>query len=74
MARQGRLDGDLHGLYVADLADHDHVRILAQDGAKPAGEGHVHLGVDLGLAHAVDVVLDGILDGHDIALAVVDGG
>jgi hypothetical protein len=57
---------------VADFADHHDVRILAQDGAQAAGEGHLDLGVDLGLADAVDVVLDRVLDRHDVARVVVD--
>ena len=44
---------------------------LPQDRAQPAREGHFHLGVDLGLADAVDVVLDRILDRHDVARVVV---
>src|SRR5262245_19901175 len=62
-----RLDGDLGGLDVANLAHHHHVRILAQDCAQPARERHLDLGVDLGLADAVDVVLDRVLDRHDVA-------
>ncbi len=38
VAGLGRLDGDFGGLEVADFADHDHVRILAQEGAQGAGE------------------------------------
>ena len=62
-----RLHRDLRGLEVADFADHHHVRVLAQDGAQAAREGHLDLGVDLGLADAVDVVLDRVLDRHDVA-------
>ena len=50
VAGERGLDGDLRGLEVADLADHDHVRVLAQDGAQGLGEAEVDLGVDLGLA------------------------
>ena len=39
VAGERGLDGDLRGLEVADLADHDHVRVLAQDGAQRLGEG-----------------------------------
>ena len=54
------------------IRHHHHVGVLAQDRAQPAGEGHLHARVDLGLADAVDVVLDRVLDGHDVARAVVD--
>ena len=69
---QRRLHGDVRGFQVADFADHHHVRVLAQDGAQAAREGHLDLGVDLRLADAVDVVLDRILDRHDVARVVVD--
>jgi hypothetical protein len=36
VARERGLDRDLRGLEVADLADQDHVRVLAQDRAQPA--------------------------------------
>ena len=58
VAGERGLHGDLRGFEVADFADHHHVRVLAQDGAQAAREGHFDLGVDLGLADAVDVVLD----------------
>ena len=69
---EGGLHGDLRRLLVSDLTDHHHVGILSQDGAQAAGEGHVDLGVHLGLADAVEVVLDRIFDGHDIAAVIVD--
>ena len=67
VAGEARLHGDLRGLEVADLADHHHVRVLAQDGAQAARESHLDLGVHLRLADAVDVVLDRVLDRHDVA-------
>ena len=72
VAGQRRLHGDLRGLEVADFADHHHVRVLAQDGAQSARERHLDARVDLRLADAVDVVLDRVLDRHDVARAVVD--
>ena len=47
VAGERRLDGDLGGLEVADLADEDHVRVLAQDAAEARGEGDADLLVDL---------------------------
>ena len=71
MAGLRGLHGDLRRIQVADFADHDHVRILTQDRAQTAGEGHLDTQVDLGLADAVDVVLDRVLDRHDVAAAVI---
>jgi hypothetical protein len=74
VAGQRRGDRDLGGLAVADLADHDHVRIVAQEGAQPAGEGEIDLRVDLGLRDPLDLVLDRILDGEDVELGREDLG
>ena len=52
VAGERRLDRDLRRLVVADLADHDHVGVLAQDRAQRLREGEVDLGVDLHLADA----------------------
>ena len=41
MAGERGADGDLGGLRVADFADHDDVRILAQDGAQAGGESEI---------------------------------
>ena len=72
VAGQRGLHRDLRGLMVADLADHDHVRILAQDGAQRLGEGQVDLGIDLGLADAGQLVLDRVLDRQHIGGRGVD--
>ena len=58
VARQRSLHGDLRGLEIADFTDHDDVRVLAQDGTQGLGEGQVDFGIDLGLADAVQLVLD----------------
>ena len=38
VAGQRRLDGDTRGFQVTHFADHDHIRILTNDGAQGAGE------------------------------------
>ena len=47
-----RVDRDLGRLLVADLADHDDVRILAEEGAERAREGEPDLRVDVHLVDA----------------------
>ncbi|MNE59856.1 hypothetical protein D3C80_1549740 [compost metagenome] len=65
------LHGDLRGFLIADLAEHDHVRVLAQNRPQAAGEGQAGTGVDCGLANAGDGVLHRVFDGEDIAAAIV---
>ena len=66
------LHGDLRGLQVADLADHDDVRVLPEDRPQGYGEGHVDARVDLDLADPRQVVLHRVLDGEDVAGAGVE--
>ena len=47
-----RFDGDFRGLQIADLPDHDDVRILAQEGAQRLGEIQTDLRVHLHLIDA----------------------
>ena len=74
VAREGRLDGDLGRLLVADLADHDLVRVVAQDRAEPAGEGQALLLVDRDLGDPAQLVLDRVLDRDDLVLDGLDLG
>src|SRR5581483_1558435 len=52
MSCQRGLNCNLRGLGVSDLAHHDLVRIMAQDGAQTAREGEAFLLVDGYLQHA----------------------
>ena len=71
VAGERRLHRDLRRLAVADLADHDHVRVLTQNGAQAGCEAQADLGIHLRLAHALDRIFDRIFDGEDVAAAVV---
>src|SRR6056297_2815672 len=72
VAGETGLHRDLRRLEVADLADHHDVGVLAEDGPQAARKRHADLGVHLRLADAVDVVLDRVLDRHDVAAGLVD--
>ncbi|MNQ96372.1 hypothetical protein D3C85_1119740 [compost metagenome] len=67
-----RLDGDRGGFQVADLADHDHVRVLAQEGAQRLGEVHALLGVDVDLVDAFQVDLHRVFGGGDVDVRGVE--
>ena len=71
MPGQRRLHGDPRGLLVADLADHDHVRVLAQDRAEAGGERQANVTAGLHLHHPWQLELDRVLDRDDLAGAVV---
>ncbi len=69
---QGRLDGNLGGLKVADLTDEDAVRVLAQEGAEDAGKGQADGVVDGHLDDAVDIVFHGVFRGEQLGVDGVD--
>ena len=60
------LEGNLRRLRVAHFADHDDVRVLAQDRAQVAREIRSGLVADLRLRDAGQPPLDRILDGDDV--------
>ena len=57
---------------VADFADHDLVRIVAQDRAQAAREGQALFLVDRNLRDAAHLVFDRIFDGDDLVFVVLD--
>ena len=63
-----RLHGMGGGFVVADLADHDDVRVLAQDVAQNGGEGDVDERLDGDLVELLVDHLHRVLDGDDVLL------
>ena len=77
VAGERGIDGDLRGFLVANFADHDFVRVVAQDGAQAAREGEAFLFVHRNLGDAADLIFHRIFDGDDLVFVVldfVDGG
>ena len=56
---------------VTDFTDHDHVRVLTQNGSQTTGKGHLGFGVDRRLADTRQVIFHRIFDGQNIARLVV---
>ena len=56
---------------IADLADEDHVGILAQRASQPVGEGDAARFAHLHLVDAVELVLDRVFDGDHVAGRIV---
>ncbi|VFT30633.1 Uncharacterised protein [Pseudomonas aeruginosa] len=67
-----RLDGDLGGLQVADLADHDHIRVLAQEGAQRLGEVHALARIDVDLVDAFQVDLHRVFGGGNVDVGGIE--
>ena len=74
MTGQRRAHGEPGGLAVADLADQDHVRVLAEDRPQAAAEGQPAALVDLDLGDAGHLDLDRVLEGDDVPLGQMDVG
>ena len=72
MAGERRLDRDLRRLEVADFADEDDVRVLAEEAAQRGGEVEADVLAHLHLVDAEQVELDRVLGGHDVGLGRVD--
>src|SRR5215471_4363681 len=72
MAGQGGLHRDLSGLFVADLTNHDLVRVMTQDRAETPRERQAFFLVDRDLGDAAQLILDGIFDRHDLVLDRLD--
>ncbi|MCY1308490.1 hypothetical protein D9M70_585040 [compost metagenome] len=66
------LDGNLGGFQVANLADHDDVRVLAQEGAQCLGKVHALPGVDVDLVDPFQVNLHRIFGGRDVHIGGVE--
>ena len=73
MTGDGGLDGGAGGVAVANLADHDDVRVKTEDGAETFGEGATSGGVDGDLGDAGDAVFNRILKGDNFAVGGVEG-
>ena len=69
-----RVDRDLGRLVVANLADHDDVGILAQEGAQPHAKVRPIFGLHLHLVDALELVLDRILGGEDVDARACSSG
>src|SRR5215831_7052631 len=72
VAGQGRLNGDLRGLFVTNFTDHDLVRIVTQNRAQPAGKGQTLFLVHRDLRDSMQLVFDRILDGDDLVFFVAN--
>jgi len=56
------LDRELRRLGIADLANHDDVRILPEEAAHPRGKGESGLRIDLNLINTDDLIFHGVFE------------
>ena len=71
---EGGTNGNFGRFIVAHFADHDDVRITAEETAEKVGEGVADLGLDRALVHPGQLVLDRVFDGENAALLGVESG
>ena len=64
---QGGPHGDARRLAIADFADDEDIRVLAQNGAQAVGKGHIHLLVDLHLIDPRNIIFHRVLQRYNIA-------
>src|SRR5690625_212587 len=74
MPRQGRLNGNLGGFQIAHFANHDDVRVLADDGAQRAGKIEPDGRLGLNLVDALKLVFHRVFNRDDLALGRVEHG
>ena len=67
------VDGGAGGLRITGFTDEDDIGVGAQEGAQAGGEVEAVEGVGLGLVDAFDFVFDGVLNGLDVDVVLVDG-
>ncbi len=67
MAGQGGMHGDMGGLGIAHLADHDHVGVMAKEGAQRGCEGEPNRRLHLRLVNPMDLILHRIFNRQDLA-------
>ena len=67
---QRRLNCDLRRLFVANFADHDLVRVVAQNRAQAARKRQSFLFVHRNLSDAVQLILDRVFDRDDLIFFV----
>ncbi len=72
VARLRRLDRDFGGFQVADFANHDDVRILAQERAQRRGERHAALDVLLHLVDPGQADFHRVFGGGNVARLIVE--
>ena len=72
VSRERGLNCDAARFRIADLADHDHVRILPEQRSEQRRKGAPDTLVYLKLVDTGQIVLNGILNGAEIALDTFD--
>src|SRR3990170_1057238 len=72
VAGERRLDRDLGGLRVPDLAHEDNIRVLPENGTESGGKAQMDLCIHLYLTDPLELVFDGVLDGDDVLVRRID--
>ena len=68
VASHGRADCNVRRFNVANLTDHDHIRILSQNVTEAFGESQIDLRFHIDLRDTSNPIFDWFFDGDDAAL------
>src|SRR5438045_1969765 len=72
MSRQARVRSDACSLEIANFANHDDVRCLAQDRTQGRRKCHADLRIYLHLVDPSHLIFDGLFNGNDLSVWFVD--
>src|SRR5207249_10027255 len=67
-----RAYGNVGGLEVTNLADHDDIGVLTHDMAQPRGECQTNLRIDVNLIDPVHLIFNRIFDRDDLPIGNID--
>lgn len=73
MTSNGSLDGGLCSVGIANLANHDNIRVETKNAAETFGEGTTVVGVDRNLRNATNAVFNWIFKCDDFTLGGIQG-
>ena len=74
MSGQRRMDAHMRRFGIAHFADHDHIRVLAQERPQRRGKCQADRRMNLRLVDSRNLIFDWILDREDLADRFVERG
>ena len=57
------MDSQFGGFGIANLTNHDDIRVLAEEGAQARSKSKINIRINLGLVNAFNMILNRVLQG-----------